>query len=135
MFALSCLAELIGFSLGLLFTQVSRRKLLILYLISAVIPLVLVALIPATESSQMTLNNALIMLFAFIGKIQVSACFYLGNKIIHDSLSLEDIFLKLTILFLSVSLFSSNISNECSQHSYFVCVMCWAFRITVCLTS
>jgi len=79
MFAISGFAEMIGYSIGLIGTSISRRRLLILYLLTSVIPLVLVALIPATESSQMTLNNALIMLFAFIGKIQVSACFYLGN--------------------------------------------------------
>ena len=89
MFALSCLAELIGFSTGLLFREVSRRKLLIIYLISAIIPLVLVALIPAANSSEMTLNNAFIMLFAFIGKIQISACFYLGNQSLNGYYILE----------------------------------------------
>ncbi len=89
MFSLSSLAEIIGFSSGLLFTQVSRRKLLIIYFISAIIPLLMIGFIPPTDSSEITLNNGFIMLFAFIGKAQISACFYLGNQISNINLEVR----------------------------------------------
>ena len=89
MFSLSGFAEIIGYSIGLIGTSISRRRLLIIYLLTSVIPLVLVALIPAANSSEMTLNNAFIMLFAFIGKIQISACFYLGNQSLNGYYILE----------------------------------------------
>ena len=79
MFILSVVAEICGFTIGTLGSEISRRKLLIIYYLLAFVPLLGVAVIPISGQNESILKIVVVMLLAFFGKVLICAAFYLGN--------------------------------------------------------
>ena len=78
MFFIICIADMIGFTLGFVGSQYSRRSLLIVILAAAALVNLIVAMITVDETTNLSLLSALTMFFAFLGKILVSLSFYLS---------------------------------------------------------
>lgn len=69
MYLYSCVAEIIGYSMGMLDRKVSRKILLMVSLGLAGVMCILVALIPLSPGRELTWNSIFIIAFASIGKV------------------------------------------------------------------
>ena len=78
MYFVSCIAELIGYSICFLNDKFSRKKVMIAFLMMAALVCLIVTAVPNELEHQITWRSILIISFASIGKAMASAAFNSG---------------------------------------------------------
>jgi MFS family permease len=103
LYLLSSIAELIGTALGHFNDKFKRKQILIVFLLSASLVCLIVAIIPLSSISSRKLQWSLIIriLFALIGKIlmtaSINSCYVFNSIVFPDKI-------RCTVLFLTTSM-------------------------------